>query len=283
MEAYALAKSAVVPLLASPEAHAERVDEALCGMFLQILEKSGRFYRVRTSYRYEGWAAGEGLCFGEEQLALWRTAPKRAVCMSFADVQAEPKVQAEPLCTLTRGAAVSPAGTAADGWQKIRLPDGAEGFVPCPAIARVLPADRPEAAFRRGVVRTALSYLGTPYRWGGKSPLGIDCSGLCFMAYYLNGSVIFRDARIEPGFPVHEIPFRSAKPGDLLYFPGHIAMLIGNGRYVHATAGNGCHGVVINSLDPRSREYRADLPAKLTAVGSIFPCITAQNKRRLSK
>lgn len=283
MEAYALAKSAVVPLLASPEAHAERVDEALCGMFLQILEKSGRFYRVRTSYRYEGWAAGEGLCFGEEQLALWRTAPKRAVCMSFADVQAEPKVQAEPLCTLTRGAAVSPAGTAADGWQKIRLPDGAEGFVPCPAIARVLPADRPETAFRRGVVRTALSYLGTPYRWGGKSPLGIDCSGLCFMAYYLNGSVIFRDARMEPGFPVHEVPFRSAKPGDLLYFPGHIAMLIGNGRYVHATAGNGCHGVVINSLNPRSREYRADLPAKLTAVGSIFPCPTAQNKCRLSK
>ena len=88
--------------------------------------------------------------------------------------------------------------------------------------------------------------------------LGALFHGICF-------------ARLEPGYAIQKIPYRLVRPGDLLYFPGHVAMFIGNGRYIHATAGNGCHGVVVNSLDPRSPQYRADLPPKLLATGSLFP------------
>lgn len=124
--------------------------------------------------------------------------------------------------------------------------------------------------FRCMVVETALSYLGTQYRWGGKTPLGIDCSGLCSMAYLFHGIVIYRDAEIKPGFPVKEIPFSSKKPGDLLYFPGHIAMYLGEDRYVHSTNHRGSDGVVINSLNPRDCDYREDLKMQLLATGSIF-------------
>lgn len=127
-----------------------------------------------------------------------------------------------------------------------------------------------ENLLRRNIVKTALSYLGTQYRWGGKTPCGIDCSGLCSMVYMLNGIIIYRDAMIKEEFPIHEILLENVKPADLLYFPGHVAMYIGNGKYVHATGKNGSDGVVINSLNPDDPDYREDLPKVLKMVGSLF-------------
>ena len=100
--------------------------------------------------------------------------------------------------------------------------------------------------------------------------MGIDCSGLCSMAYMLCGVLIYRDAKIVPGFPVHSIPFEQVKEGDLLFFPGHVAMYLGEGKFLHSTAHNGSDGVVVNSLNPDDPDYRADLDQGMTAVGTIF-------------
>lgn len=127
-----------------------------------------------------------------------------------------------------------------------------------------------EDAFRVSVCQTARLYLGTEYRWGGKSSRGIDCSGLASSAYMQNGVLIYRDAQIRPGWPVHEIAFEAKKPGDLLFFPGHIAIYLGGNKYIHSTGAAASAGVVINSLDPADPRYRADLPERITAVGSIF-------------
>ena len=269
----ALIQTAAAPLWKEPKKGAERVDEALCGVPVEILESSGIYRRVRTCYGYEGWAEEPAL-FPPASLEAWKAAPKALVRAPFADVQAEPSVQAPAVCTLPRGALVqldAPAGTGK--WSRVLLPNAVPGFLPASALTRPHTGlgRRSPARFRCDVVRAACSYLGAPYRWGGMTPAGIDCSGLCFMAYALNGVCIFRDARLEPGYAIQKIPYRLVRPGDLLYFPGHVAMFIGNGRYIHATAGNGCHGVVVNSLDPRSPQYRADLPPKLLATGSLFP------------
>ena len=72
-------------------------------------------------------------------------------------------------------------------------------------------ARRSEEAFRESIVQTAYSYLGTQYRWGGKTASGIDCSGLAFMSYFRNGILIWRDAAIKEGYPVHEIPIEQAR------------------------------------------------------------------------
>ena len=56
-------------------------------------------------------------------------------------------------------------------------------FLPSVYIDRIL--GKNEQEFRDSIIKTALSYLGTSYRWGGKTTLGIDCSGLCQMAYLL--------------------------------------------------------------------------------------------------
>lgn len=129
---------------------------------------------------------------------------------------------------------------------------------------------RLEEAFRESIVQTAYSYLGTQYRWGGKTACGIDCSGLAFMSYFRNGILIWRDAAIKEGYPVHEIPIEQAKPGDLLFFPGHVAIYLGNGRIIHATGHPESSCVTVNSLWEGEPGYREDLKNSLCAAGSIF-------------
>ncbi|MCD7716834.1 MAG: serine hydrolase [Lachnospiraceae bacterium] len=130
-----------------------------------------------------------------------------------------------------------------------------------------------EESFRDGVVRSARSYLGVQYRWGGKSSLGLDCSGLAFMSYLENGVLIYRDAKIKHGYPIFEIPREKLKPGDLIFFPGHVAIYLGEGRYIHSTGYKKTPYVTINSLNPADEEYRADLAASITACGSVFSAL----------
>ena len=127
-----------------------------------------------------------------------------------------------------------------------------------------------EETFREEVARAAKTYLGTEYRWGGKSGRGIDCSGLVSSAYMQCGVLIYRDAKLVEGWPMHEIPFAQKQRGDALYFPGHIALYLGEGRYIHSTGAAASGGVVLNSLDPNDPLYREDLVKCLYAVGSIF-------------
>jgi hypothetical protein len=215
----------------------------------------------------------------------------------YADVLTLPKVQGARLISLPRGAQVAFLNEVDEsGWIKISLVDGQIGYMKAAFLGEYVPSvyqddyanfktELPrkhrithflneklgltEAEFRQRIVKTALTYQGVQYRWGGKTSLGIDCSGLCSAAYMLNGLIIYRDASIKEGFPVHEIAFQDKKPGDLIFFPGHIAMYLGEDCYVHSTNKRGSDGVVINSLNPAHENYREDLLRSITAVGSV--------------
>lgn len=263
----------VCPMLESPCFHCSTVDEVLYGMAVDILEEpESGWYRIRTHYRYEGFVPAGALLLDEEAVARWLALPRQVVYhKNCCDVLSAPKVQGWHVQELVRGCLVAPSGQPENGWQRVLLADGSEGYVQASILAPHLtgPAGG-EEDLRRAVVAAAHLYLGTHYRWGGKSPRGIDCSGLVSMAYMLCGVLIYRDAKIVDGFPIHEISRENMKPGDLILFPGHVAMYIGNGEYIHSTGRSGDDGVTINSLDPSAPNYRADLPAQITQIGSLF-------------
>ncbi|MEL4860464.1 SH3 domain-containing C40 family peptidase [Pseudoflavonifractor phocaeensis] len=260
------------PLYLRPSAQSELADEALLGWTVTILDNPcPGWYQVRTDYGYTGYAPAGALTVGDGNARRWAGLEKKTVCRAIASVRSRPNVQGWQVEELLRGAWVAVHGDPdGDGWQKISLPDGREGFTKTGFLRPMPAAPLTEAAFRQAVTHNAGLYLGTHYLWGGKTPMGIDCSGLTFMAYRLAGAAIWRDASIKEGYPLHAIDPADKKPGDLMFFPGHVAMYLGQGRYIHSTAFNGSDGVVINSLDPAQADYRPDLPEKLTAVGSLF-------------
>ena len=263
----------ICPLMSGASFRCGRADEALGGMVVEVLEDTGTAWRlVRTHYGYTGYAPEECLLFGEETAERWAFRAKKVVLRGTCDVLAFPNVAAWPVASLVRGNLAAPKGEAKDGWQRVLLPDGREGYLRASFLGQMYtsPVHQDETAMRAALVEAALAYQGAPYRWGGKTPMGIDCSGLCSMAYLLCGVVIWRDAAIKEGYPVRPIPRENMGPGDLLFFPGHVAMYLGDGRYIHATARAGDDGVVINSLCHDRAGYRADLAGGLTAVGSIF-------------
>lgn len=270
----AIVKTTLCPLYGQPDRRSPLLDEALYGMVLTVLDSPAPgWYHVRTHYRYEGCAPADCLELDEEKTAAWEELSKQVVLMkNVCDVMASPKVQSYPLVTLTRGALVSPVGDPEAGWQKVLLCGGQTGYTRSSFLSEFFdaPSHDDEKSLRSALLETLRLYNGTSYRWGGKTPLGIDCSGLVSMAYLLNGIVIYRDAQIREGFPIRPISRSEMKRGDLLFFPGHVAMYAGNGVYYHATGAAGSDGFSVNSLDPNADGYREDLDKSLTAVGTYF-------------
>lgn len=116
-------------------------------------------------------------------------------------------------------------------------------------------ADAPIGELRRAIVLDALGQIGRPYRYGGTTPEGFDCSGLTQYVYAQSGVRLPRSTR-EQHSAGKPIPLAQARPGDLLFyrFTGkskidHVAIYLGDGEALHAPV-SGKKVIVAKVSDP---------------------------------
>ena len=90
-------------------------------------------------------------------------------------------------------------------------------------------AGHPEAA------TIAARYLGVPYRWGGASPSGFDCSGLVMYVFAQIGVGLPHSSYAQYGMGA-PVSLSQLQPGDLVFFSGasHMGIYIGGGQFIHA-------------------------------------------------
>ena len=114
----AVVKSPICPLLSQPRRDCERVDEVLFGMVVEVLEQTTpRFLKVRTRYRYEGYAPIGCLLLSDEAANRWESLPKKVILhKNTCDVMAAPKVQSWARTTLPLGSLVAVEGEPEKGW-----------------------------------------------------------------------------------------------------------------------------------------------------------------------
>ena len=123
---------------------------------------------------------------------------------------------------------VAESGLSTRGTEYVRLDTGSH--LPLASLS-------PDPPRSSDIVAAAALYLGCPYLWGGRSWLGIDCSGLVQSAFRDIAVTVLRDTDMQRDTIGDGVPVRREADlhrGDLLYLPGHVLIYAGDGAVIHA-------------------------------------------------
>ena len=212
---------AVFPVAAirrEPSRTAEQLDQLVFGERFDVLD------------RRDGWAFGQAVRDGYvgwvrlETLEPCGPRPTHWVSALRTYAFNEPFIKAAPQARLSMNALVHVE--ARDGrFAKL----SGSGFVAERHLALLGAwADDPAAV--------AQTYLGAPYLWGGRESVGLDCSGLVQQALYACGRAAPRDSDQQAALGRPVDPDAGLERGDLVFWRGHVAMMLDGATLIHANA-----------------------------------------------
>ena len=212
--------AASAPLHTSPDASSQRATELLMGeAFVVYEEKDGWAWGQALMDDYVGYVPSATLGVTDDPVSH-----KVAVLRTF--VYAEPDLKSQMLEPLSLGSMVT-AGNIHDSFTQIQ--NGGWIFTDHLKTVSDLEGD---------YLTTAIRFIGVPYLWGGRTSLGLDCSGLVQLALQAAGVGDPRDTDMQElalGREVDPNP-ASMERGDLVFFPGHVGIIVDQGTLLHANA-----------------------------------------------
>ncbi len=222
----------------------QMVTQLLFGDLFQVTEKKDDWVKIVLTYdNYEGWVA-------KNQIKLISSE-------SYSELLNHPIIISgdiiQVLTNITTGNSfLISAGSTMYGTYQDNFSILGEEYKYCGNLSIV-----DNSALQ--TVNNALMFLDAPYLWGGRSAMGIDCSGFMQIICKMAGIKIPRDAsqQVNSGFPVNLI--NEAQPGDLCFFDNHeghithVGMMIDEHHIIHA------HGKVRIDLIDHNGIFSKDL------------------------
>ena len=177
-------------------------------------------------------AQAEQAAAEQAQAAAEQAAAEQAQAEQAAAEQAQAEQAAAEQAQAEQAAAEQAAAEQAQAAPAVSTEDEAAESTAVPASSAVPQGVGSDA------VAIGSNYLGTPYAWGGGAPGGFDCSGFVSYVYAQMGiSLPHQSGDILNSGTV--ISASEARPGDILWWPGHVGIYAGDGQVLHSTPGPG--------------------------------------------
>ncbi len=254
---YGICKLNSIAIRLEPSDKSEMVSQLLFGETCEILDTQENWHLIRCDFdHYEGWIHQLNLHRLEEESYVQLKVNNTVVSSEFITFIHH---ENNGLQTISLGASLPNFSNG-----KFNIENTVYSF-----DGTVNKSPSPKSA----LVKTAYSYLNTPFLWGGRTPFGIDCSGFTQMVYKINGYTLLRDA-VHQASQGEVLSFiEESEPGDLAFFDNeegeivHVGIILANNYIIH------CHGKVrIDRID-HSGIYNVDTKRhthKLRVMKQLF-------------
>lgn len=241
----------VIGLRPSPDLAVGIDTELLMGETVQVFERANGWAWVQADAdAYAGYAPESAI--GDVVAATHRIVVPRSFLYPSAELRKP------PVAALSMGSRMTFVAEAETRGTKYLLTEKGEGVI----AAHCRPIDE---AISDDYVSVALRFLETPYLWGGRSGLGIDCSGLVQMSMAMVGKFAQRDTDMQVKSLGAEITREELRRGDLVFWKGHVGIMEDAETLLHS---NG------NTMSVT----RENLDAAIKRIGWLYEMPTAYRR-----